>query len=464
MEVYDQEHGNGIRICSAVAKSYCELTFLSRKSISKICTFLSTAIVYGDKLTIIFLLAIGDNWPEVLKHFKASAISASVIIKRRAAPQSSPTASAFKGLVAKKMSTVSLFKEDEEMTATIEKSSAMATKIMRENKRKNRVAPITEDEPTSTTDGCAHKIERGEDRTLIEPVTPVSPTLTPIGAVFPSLRGKKIVLEALPSSPAASKPQVNGSDIQINKVSAAKLVELPSEDIADVGASSTTELLADSKNSSNTASDLTPTQKSAVIKWRPSTIDTNEQLNAVPAAAKPPPVTRRYSDNMQEVTGASDTEGDIEHEQLSHMVAKIRDSATTRPKPNFRSERQMLKGTRVLHPQEPFILTWQFIVGIGILYSIIVVPLRLGFDYEATGSWYILEFTIDGFFMFDILLNFRTAFFNEERLLVHNPRTIFWRYFKGWFVIDLVSTVPIDELVRYYCTVLLLDIISHWDN
>jgi hypothetical protein len=36
MEVYDQEHGNGIRICSAVAKTYCELTFLSRKAISKI--------------------------------------------------------------------------------------------------------------------------------------------------------------------------------------------------------------------------------------------------------------------------------------------------------------------------------------------------------------------------------------------------------------------------------------------
>ncbi|RLN54388.1 hypothetical protein BBJ29_008047 [Phytophthora kernoviae] len=36
LEVYDREYGNGVRICSAVAKSYCELTFLSRGAIQKI--------------------------------------------------------------------------------------------------------------------------------------------------------------------------------------------------------------------------------------------------------------------------------------------------------------------------------------------------------------------------------------------------------------------------------------------
>ncbi|KAG6586545.1 Voltage-gated Ion Channel (VIC) Superfamily [Phytophthora cinnamomi] len=36
LEVYHYDHGNGVRICSAVAKSYCELTFLSSEAIQKI--------------------------------------------------------------------------------------------------------------------------------------------------------------------------------------------------------------------------------------------------------------------------------------------------------------------------------------------------------------------------------------------------------------------------------------------
>lgn len=41
LEVYDHDHGNGVRICSAVAKSYSELTFLSRDAIQKISKYSS---------------------------------------------------------------------------------------------------------------------------------------------------------------------------------------------------------------------------------------------------------------------------------------------------------------------------------------------------------------------------------------------------------------------------------------
>ncbi|KAG3078200.1 hypothetical protein PI124_g19929 [Phytophthora idaei] len=55
---------------------------------------------------------------------------------------------------------------------------------------------------------------------------------------------------------------------------------------------------------------------------------------------------------------------------------------------------------------------------------------------------------IDGFFLVDILLNFRTAYFDDERKLIYDPCTLFWRYAKGWFLLDLISTVPIDELFQ----------------
>jgi hypothetical protein len=99
---------------------------------------------------------------------------------------------------------------------------------------------------------------------------------------------------------------------------------------------------------------------------------------------------------------------------LSEILAKIRGSTAAKPKPNFHSEGTMLNGTYLLHPQEPFVLSWQFVVGIVILYSIIVVPYRSGFDADADGAWLVLENIIDCFFGIDIILNFRTAFYDGE--------------------------------------------------
>ena len=50
LELYHHIHGKGVRICSAIAKTYCELTFLSRQAIStiggKVELFLSTIPIF----------------------------------------------------------------------------------------------------------------------------------------------------------------------------------------------------------------------------------------------------------------------------------------------------------------------------------------------------------------------------------------------------------------------------------
>jgi hypothetical protein len=406
-------------------------------------------------MTVLASIPKGANWPEVNRYFRASAVSASAIMKRRMlssasfkAPASTPTSRPSKLIVGKK-SAVSAYQEEEDMAEMIQKSSAIATKIMRDNKRKQRVTPITEDAPagndTVTAIDTTHSEDPQDSGTLHSnaehPPSPSLPSLTPIGSMYPALRGKKIVLEALPSSPTAKARLV--AEAQPPH----EVHDQHQTDIPRVESSSTTELLGDIHNSSSTMANTPTTTTTAHEQTHEAVVDTGISPTSVPRST-PSPLQRHGSDTQQEATAASETEGEGELE-LSHMIAKIRDSAVTQPKHSVNLERQQLKGTRLLHPQEPFILTWQFIVGIGILYSIIVVPLRLGFDYDATGSWYLLEFIIDGFFMIDIVLNFRTAFFNEERLLVFDPRVIFWRYAKSWFLVDLVSTVPIDELVRY---------------
>ncbi|KAL3667750.1 hypothetical protein V7S43_007303 [Phytophthora oleae] len=135
--------------------------------------------------------------------------------------------------------------------------------------------------------------------------------------------------------------------------------------------------------------------------------------------------------------------------ELHDMIVKIRDSPHEQPKRNLQSERVMLRGTYLFHPQEPSIVFWQFFVGIGIVYSIIVVSFRLGYDVDAVGGWYVIEMIIDSFFfLMDILVNCRTASFDEERILIYDPHALFWKYAKNWFLLGLISTVPIDELFQ----------------
>lgn len=133
---------------------------------------------------------------------------------------------------------------------------------------------------------------------------------------------------------------------------------------------------------------------------------------------------------------------------LKGLIATIRDSTTPGARLHtFTTEKMLLKGRLILHPQEGFVVTWQIVASTGILYSMIIIPFRLGFNYDAIGFWFYFELAIDVSFMFDILLNFRTAYFNEERIMVYNSRIIAIRYLKGWFTLDLLSSIPFDQVV-----------------
>ena len=87
------------------------------------------------------------------------------------------------------------------------------------------------------------------------------------------------------------------------------------------------------------------------------------------------------------------------------------------------------------------------IVAFLILYSVISTPFRLGFDYPATGGWYVFDWMCDIGFFIDIAVNFRTAFVDVSGVVETVPNAIANNYLKGWFTIDFVSTVPIDFVI-----------------
>ena len=97
-----------------------------------------------------------------------------------------------------------------------------------------------------------------------------------------------------------------------------------------------------------------------------------------------------------------------------------------------------------------FRLGWDLSQILMLFYVAVAVPYRIGFQQEAplhsVAFWW--EVVVDVYFWIDIVINFRTAYFSDsvERELIVDQRQIALRYLKGWFVVDLLSCMPVTYI------------------
>ena len=98
----------------------------------------------------------------------------------------------------------------------------------------------------------------------------------------------------------------------------------------------------------------------------------------------------------------------------------------------------------IISPESNFRLAWDAFVGILVVYYTIIVPVRVAFDSaEPTPEETVLDMFFNAIFIIDIVLNFRTAV-KLEGVLIEDPVKIRNAYLKSWFLIDFLSTVPVD--------------------
>ena len=102
----------------------------------------------------------------------------------------------------------------------------------------------------------------------------------------------------------------------------------------------------------------------------------------------------------------------------------------------------------VLRPDGTAKGRWDILLTVAILYSVISVPYLLGFDVDVTGGLAVFDIVVDVFFMLDIAVNFRTAFYEDStRVLVTMAGSMARRYTtSAWFYVDVISGVPFDKL------------------
>ena len=84
---------------------------------------------------------------------------------------------------------------------------------------------------------------------------------------------------------------------------------------------------------------------------------------------------------------------------------------------------------------------WDIFLGFLLIYVGAFVPLRVAFFDEMAGFMLFFETLIDLCFAVDIVLTFFTAYEKNKTIEVRHKQ-IAKQYLKGWFIIDLIATIP----------------------
>lgn len=73
-----------------------------------------------------------------------------------------------------------------------------------------------------------------------------------------------------------------------------------------------------------------------------------------------------------------------------------------------------------------------------------VTPYKMAFTDDDSIGFDISRWVIDGFFTFDIFLNFITTYTHPyDKTEITSPKLIAINYLKGWFIVDLISVLPL---------------------
>jgi hypothetical protein len=101
---------------------------------------------------------------------------------------------------------------------------------------------------------------------------------------------------------------------------------------------------------------------------------------------------------------------------------------------------------------------WDTLIIFLVLYTVIVVPLEIGFDTrdDTKGVGYnfhylaieIIDHCCDALFFLDIVLTFSTSIVDKMGNEIFDTKLVAKRYMYSWFIVDLLSCVPLDTFIN----------------
>lgn len=108
-----------------------------------------------------------------------------------------------------------------------------------------------------------------------------------------------------------------------------------------------------------------------------------------------------------------------------------------------RTSKSCLRHIPVLDPRGGIRQTWNFFLLMVMLFNLTEAPIRLSFDLTSNPAMEAITALADAFLITDILINFRTGYY-EDAVLEKDGARIASRYVRRRFLIDVITSIPVS--------------------
>jgi CRP-like cAMP-binding protein len=102
--------------------------------------------------------------------------------------------------------------------------------------------------------------------------------------------------------------------------------------------------------------------------------------------------------------------------------------------------------TWILMPDNTYKRSFDILIALIIIYSSIVLPYKIAFVDTDIPSDVVVDNIFNAIMVIDIILNFFTAYVDNEDNIIKNRKKVIISYLQSWFIIDFVSVVPINYI------------------
>jgi len=103
----------------------------------------------------------------------------------------------------------------------------------------------------------------------------------------------------------------------------------------------------------------------------------------------------------------------------------------------------------IFHPHEMIRVRWDMFMMVILAYLVFDIPLKICFEIELplNDPWAAFDEVVNITFWVDIIFNFNTGFIEGLRFVTSRTR-IAAKYAKGWLLLDVITSIPVDLFIR----------------
>ncbi|XP_058475408.1 potassium/sodium hyperpolarization-activated cyclic nucleotide-gated channel 2-like [Solea solea] len=106
-------------------------------------------------------------------------------------------------------------------------------------------------------------------------------------------------------------------------------------------------------------------------------------------------------------------------------------------------------GVWIIHPYSDFRFYWDLVMLLLMMSNLVMLPWGITFfEDQNTTPWITFNVISDTLFLMDLIFNFRTGILGEDSHVILDPKEIRSHYLRTWFVVDFVSSIPVDYIFR----------------